>query len=206
MFTADAKKKSGSQTVEFAGKYNVEIATAEYKLSKSNREMMTITYRVLDGDQEGNLIPYDMLIDDSADEGVTDKKFFSYKRINSFLIDGLQVADGYQFDLSQAAKLIGQKLSVNVGWDKNEYQGKTSYRANVKSYHPIMTDGSKPDINKPRPVVLDINNEQSAGSNAFGNPKGFGAPTQTQPAFGAQPTTQSTFPGQSTNQQFGDFS
>lgn len=193
MFTANSKKKSGSQTVQFAGKYNVEIATAEFKMSKSNREMMVITYRVLDGDQEGNVIPYDMLIDDSADEGVTDKMYFSYKRINSFLLDGLQVSDGFQFDLRQAAQLVGKQLSVNIGWDKNEYNSKTTYRTNVKSYHPLMKDGSKPDMNKPRPQVSEIN---SGNSNAFSNHG-----TQSQSAFGSQPTNTTSNQG---NVNFGN--
>ncbi|KRN75650.1 hypothetical protein IV73_GL000140 [Weissella kandleri] len=176
MFTVNSKKKAGTRIVEFAGKYNVEISAAEFKMSQSNREMMVITYRVLDGEQEGNIIPYDRLVDDSADEGVTNKTYFSYERINSFLVDGLQVENGIQFDLRQASQLVGKQLSVNVGWKKDNYDNKTKYQLKVKSYHPLMQDGSKPDMNKPRPQAPDSN---SGNSNAFSN---------SQPSFGAQPT------------------
>ncbi|GAK31875.1 hypothetical protein WOSG25_180260 [Weissella oryzae SG25] len=206
VFTADSTKKQGGQTITYAGKYNVEITDAVYSVSKnSGNEMITITYKVLDGTEAENIIPYDMLIDDRADDvpGAT-KTFFAYKKINSFLVDGLGLADGTPFELKDAKTLlVGKRLSVNTTWRENEFNGKKSWRANVSSYHMILQGGSEPNTDKPRPETTDAGTSNQG--NAFGSPQNgtgaFGAPSNTNNAFGGSNAFGSPVPMPSDNDQ-----
>lgn len=217
VFLANSSKKQSGQIITYAGKYNVEITAAEYSRSKnSGFDVVTLTYRVLDGTEMGNIIPFDILTDDRPDEmNGKNKSYYAYQKINSFLIDGLGAKDNDPFDMEQAGKvLVGKKLAVNVKWRKNEYNGKTTWRANVTSYHPLMT-ASEPDTSQPRPQATEGNNNNGGGTSAFGNSAGsgfgnaasaqnddFGPEPPVNTDFGAQPAQTSPF-GQAPQGGFG---
>lgn len=202
-FTFDPNKQATQfNTIGFAGNYNVEIIGAEYGQSKAGNEKFTLEYKVLDGTEMGNTIPFDTFTDDSRDTG---KSYYAFQRINS-LLAALGVQAGYTFELRNASQMIGMKLSVKVDWRENTYNGKTTWQTNVTSYGPLLEGGSVVNTDKPRPANPDNNSGAAGGfgggTSAFGNNGGgtsafgggtgaFGAPTQ-QPAagtnvFGGQP-------------------
>lgn len=209
-FTFDPNKQAASfSTIGFAGKYNVEIIGAEYGTAKNTgNEKFTLEYKVLDGTEMGNTIPFDTFTDDSRDTG---KKYYAFQRINS-LLAALGVQAGYTFELRNASQMVGMKLSVTVDWRENTYNGKTTWVTDVKSYGPLLEGGSVVNTDKPRPANPDNNSGAAGGfgggASAFGNNGGgtsafgggtgaFGAPTQ-QPAAGTN-----AFGGQPANQGFG---
>jgi hypothetical protein len=160
------KQASQFTTIGFAGKYNVEIIGAEPGVSKSSgNDMMTLEYRVLDGTEMGNTIPFDSFVDDSAEPG---KKYYAFYRINS-LLAALGVNPGFVFDLrneQQVKQIVGSKLSVTVDWRENNYNGRKTWQTNVTSYGPMLPE-SVVDTNKPRPAAEEP--AQGSGTGAFGN-------------------------------------
>lgn len=208
--TFDPNKQAASfSTIGFAGKYNVEIISSEYGIAKnSGNEKFTVEYKVLDGTEMGNTIPFDTFTDDSRDTG---KQYYAYQRINS-LLAALGTQPGFVFDLRNAKQLVGQQLSIVVDWRENNFNNKKTWVTDVKSYGPLLEGGSVVNTDKPRPANPEDNSGAAGGfgggASAFGNNGGgtsafgggtgaFGAPTQ-QPAAGTN-----AFGGQPANQGFG---
>lgn len=210
-FTFDPNKQATQfNTIGFAGNYNVEIIGAEYGTAKNTgNEKFTLEYKVLDGTEMGNTIPFDTFTDDSRDTG---KKYYAFQRINS-LLAALGVQAGYTFELRNAAQMIGMKLSVKVDWRENTYNGKTTWQTNVTSYGPLLEGGSVVNTDKPRPANPDNNSgtaggfgggasafgSNAGGTSAFGGGTGAFNTTAQQPAgnnaFGGQPSGNGAFGG-----------
>ena len=204
------KQATQFNTIGFAGKYNVEIISAEYGVAQyTGNEKFTLEYKVLDGTEMGNTIPFDTFTDDSRDTG---KKYYAFQRINS-LLAALGTQPGFVFDLRNANQLIGRRLSVSVDWRENTWEGKTTWKTNVTSYGPLLEGGSVVNTDKPRPANPDNNSgaaggfgggasafgSNAGGTSAFGGGTGaFNTPAQ-QPAgnnaFGGQPSGNGAFGG-----------
>lgn len=171
LFTVNSNNVFG-KTVEEAGIYNVRVLpTTQLKTSKSNNAMVVMNYEVLDGKYAGGEIRYDNVV---WQEGTQDKVNMSIKRFNTIMV-AAGVPDGKQLNSLNdfVTGMINKKFAVEVDWGEPNNNG-DSYLT-VKSYRPLMKDGSKPNgIRRPQ----RIGNQQPSG---FANSGDFNGQPQ-QPA------------------------
>ncbi|MCG4280889.1 DUF669 domain-containing protein [Lacticaseibacillus saniviri] len=169
MFTVNSNNIFGQQ-VEEAGTYNVEIVQSRLTKSAKGKDMVTIDYKVLDGDYQGAEIRYQNVTwDDSTDTAFN----MSVKRFNTILVaigvkDGVVINSVGQF----AEGIMHKKLAIIVDWDEPNNKG--NVYLTVKGYKSLDPEGSKPNgIKRPQDTAVPT-------TGGFGN--GFGGVGQaTQP-------------------------
>ncbi|MEG0309142.1 MAG: DUF669 domain-containing protein [Clostridium sp.] len=105
-YAEDAAKNGGGDFKEVPhGKYEVEVNKLELKKSKKDSPMLSIRFKILDGDHRGSLIFYNQVLTSgfgihnaneilrSMDSGV-DIEFVNFKQYNSMLLDVIEAVNG----------------------------------------------------------------------------------------------------------------
>lgn len=142
--------------IDFAGDFNVVIDEAKYLgRNRIGGDGFSLTYKVLDGSEQGKMIFNDYFQDDqSRTDG---NKPTNYKNINALFnaIGGVQ--DGVVIELKNIDQILtGKKLAVKVREFKaNDYENRTSYRPEISDYGTLLAKGSEVDKTVPRPQTHD---------------------------------------------------
>ncbi|SYW19509.1 DUF669 domain-containing protein [Oenococcus oeni] len=134
-FTHHIENGQGNRYLNEGGKYNVVILE-DYQAQKSQNgaaDTMTLNYQVLDGEHEGELIPFDSFYN-------TEKAAW---KIDALLnaVDSDGKSDNYNFQgdgLNPVAEaVINKQINVQVGW-RQVTRGKNAgkYFANISQYNP----------------------------------------------------------------------
>lgn len=140
LFKVDSNNVMG-MGVQEAGSYNVKIVKAEAGKANSGREKLTLDYQVLDGAYAGGEIRYQTMtwVDDDAE-----KLKQSIRRFNTLVV-ALGVDDGKEVDsIPQLARaVLNKELTIDVDWAEPNRNG--SIYLEVRGYHLLDPDGSKPN-------------------------------------------------------------
>lgn len=165
LFTVDPKNIYG-KFIEEAGTYNVKVLnSSKYGESSNGSPMATLDFEVIDGKYAGSKLLYNNSTWVDYDE---EHRKQSIKRFNTILV-AAGVGEGTPIDSIQqiVSGLKGKQMNISVDWVLNEYQGKSNYRLEVKSYSPYDPEGSKPN-GKTRPDTnATSTNKQSNSSDPF---------------------------------------
>lgn len=102
----EAKENGGGNYEEVpTGTYEVKVEKLELKESSTNKPMVTVWFKILEGDHKGQYIFYNQLVDEgfkinimnefltSLDSGV-DVYFDSFKQYNDMILDIHEAIDG----------------------------------------------------------------------------------------------------------------
>lgn len=137
LFTVNSNNVFGMGVAE-AGTYNVKIARASLNTSAKGNDYISMDYEVLDGKYKGGQIRYQNVTWDTSDIEASTKRF-------NTIVVAVGVPDGTEIPsldkLAQA--LLNKTLSIDVDW--GEPNSKGNIYLEVRGYHAINSEGSKPN-------------------------------------------------------------
>ncbi|WP_203663755.1 DUF669 domain-containing protein [Lacticaseibacillus sp. 53-4] len=137
LFTVNSNNVFGAGVSE-AGTYNVFVSAATVHQSKAGNAYISADFQVLDGKYKGGEVRYQNITWDENNREVSEKRF------NTIAVaigaqDGVVIESIQQF----AQAILGKKLSVDVDWGEPNEKGNVYLE--VKGYHKLSTEGSKPN-------------------------------------------------------------